>query len=364
MANYQSTKALETEIDGLRNTRGSGLLQAMRNLKQRNLEKKLGAVEQSNDDLKAQELAMLLRGDRTGRVGDSYVARRADQFIPRHPELVEALRSEGVNAKARDRTASIAEFEQSQKNPAFGEFLRSQRSAADPSDLEMYMGMSPEDRAAALEFRRNPYLDQGDQYTNVTRPDDVVPINVSPDNLPSTRGAQAAAVQAAETAAMPDQLAIQNAAEADKARQLAAVPVQRDAQATLSLLDMAEPLLETATGSGLGALRDQAGALVGLGGEGAEAAAQLKAIGGLLVSKMPRMQGPQSNLDVQLYREMAGQIGDPTVPNDVRLAAIKTIRALNEKYAGQPAAAQPAQPGADDPISAADEILRQAGIIQ
>lgn len=175
-----------------------------------------------------------------------------------------------------------------------------------------------------------------------------------PEATPVTRGQQEAAVQAARTAALPAQLAAENAAAIEQEGAMATAPRQRDAEATLSLLDMAEPLLDTATGSGLGNLRDQAGALVGISNPGAESAAQLKAIGGLLVSKMPRMQGPQSNLDVQLYREMAGQIGDPTVPNEVRRAAIATIRQLNEKYAGQSPAT--AQPNADI-FTQADAIL-------
>ena len=52
--------------------------------------------------------------------------------------------------------------------------------------------------------------------------------------------------------------------------------------------------------------------------------------------KMPKMTGPQSDKDVQLYREMAGQVGDPMVPRAQRQAAAATIRKLNEKYAGMP----------------------------
>jgi hypothetical protein len=46
------------------------------------------------------------------------------------------------------------------------------------------------------------------------------------------------------------------------------------------------------------------------------------------------MSGPQSDKDVQLYREMAGQVGDPTLPVGTRQKASETIRRLNEKYAG------------------------------
>jgi hypothetical protein len=47
---------------------------------------------------------------------------------------------------------------------------------------------------------------------------------------------------------------------------------------------------------------------------------------------MPRLEGPQSNLDQQLYREAAGQIGDPTVPKGTKKAALKTIRDIQSRY--------------------------------
>jgi uncharacterized protein (UPF0147 family) len=51
------------------------------------------------------------------------------------------------------------------------------------------------------------------------------------------------------------------------------------------------------------------------------------------MTNMPRMEGPQSDRDVDLYRQAAGQIGDPTVPRDIKKAAVKTIRELQKKYA-------------------------------
>lgn len=109
----------------------------------------------------------------------------------------------------------------------------------------------------------------------------------------------------------------------------------KDAQSVLNLLDMAEPLLDTATHSMIGAGYDRAAAAFGKSTDGAQAAAQLKALEGALIAKQPKMSGPQSDKDVLLYRQMAGQIGDASVPVETRRAALKTVRALNEKYAGQ-----------------------------
>ena len=106
----------------------------------------------------------------------------------------------------------------------------------------------------------------------------------------------------------------------------------RDTQDIFSIIESAKPLLANTTGSLVGTGIDKVGSAVGYSTEGAKTSAQLKTLQGALVSKMPKMSGPQSDKDVLLYREMAGQVGDSTIPTDQRQAALKTIRDLNEKY--------------------------------
>lgn len=91
-------------------------------------------------------------------------------------------------------------------------------------------------------------------------------------------------------------------------------------------------LTSGATGSYFGAGLDLLGRTVGISTGGAEATAQLKTLSGQLVALMPRMEGPQSNIDVEMYKEMAGNVADPTIPIQTRLAALETIEKLNEKY--------------------------------
>lgn len=113
----------------------------------------------------------------------------------------------------------------------------------------------------------------------------------------------------------------------------------------LSILDEIEPLdesgkpvpgkslLEQSTGSGVGAGIDWTARQFGIVTPGAEASAKLKPYEAMLVSAMPRMEGPQSDRDVQLYREAAGQVADPTIPPELRRAAMGSIRAIYSKYA-------------------------------
>lgn len=91
------------------------------------------------------------------------------------------------------------------------------------------------------------------------------------------------------------------------------------------------------TQSAIGTVADAGGRIFGMTPEGAPEAEQLRVLGGSLISKMPRMEGPQSNFDVQNYREMAGQVGDSTLPIERRLAALAEVERLYAKYANQPA---------------------------
>lgn len=95
------------------------------------------------------------------------------------------------------------------------------------------------------------------------------------------------------------------------------------------------------TGSGIGTVADMAGSLFGMSPAGSVEAQKLKAVSGALVSKMPRMEGPQSDKDVVLYKEMAAQVGDSTVPVDRRIAALDTVKGLWAKYERVPESGTP-----------------------
>ena len=109
-----------------------------------------------------------------------------------------------------------------------------------------------------------------------------------------------------------------------------------DANDVLSILNDVDTLLPTSTGSVTGSIADAIAGSVGNTTKGAESAQQLRMLQGALVSKMPKMSGPQSDKDVQLYREMAGEVGDSTIPVKRRQAAAAMLRKLNEKYADAP----------------------------
>lgn len=116
---------------------------------------------------------------------------------------------------------------------------------------------------------------------------------------------------------------------------------QLSADDALGMLDAAEELLQTATSGRAGAAVDAVAGFFGESTEGSKATASLKTLSGQLVAKMPRMEGPQSDRDVQMYKDMAGDLANPNLPRDDRLAALQMIRTLNRKYASAPGGLPP-----------------------
>lgn len=114
-----------------------------------------------------------------------------------------------------------------------------------------------------------------------------------------------------------------------------------NALSVMESLDLAEPLIEVATGSTSGAAVDKVASFFGKSLPGDQAIGQLKILQANLMTNMPRMEGPQSDRDVQLYREAAGELGDPNVPKDRKKANLTMIRALQQRYAS----ASPASSG-------------------
>lgn len=109
---------------------------------------------------------------------------------------------------------------------------------------------------------------------------------------------------------------------------------RENAGAALAIIEQAEKLIGGATGSYAGAAADKGAQLFGFSPDGADVIAQLQALEGALMLKQPRMEGPQGVLDVQLYKQMAGKIGDPTVPVSQKKAALAVIKRLHNRYPG------------------------------
>jgi hypothetical protein len=91
-------------------------------------------------------------------------------------------------------------------------------------------------------------------------------------------------------------------------------------------------LIDQSTGSGAGRLADIGVGFFGGANEGAIATAKLRPIADMVLKMVPRFEGPQSDKDTASYKEAAGQLADPTVPNKIRKeAAIEIIRLMKDR---------------------------------
>jgi hypothetical protein len=108
----------------------------------------------------------------------------------------------------------------------------------------------------------------------------------------------------------------------------------RNSEQMMSAITEAKSLLGSSpTESGIGAGVDWLGRQFGGSTDGAKVAAKLETLSGWMVANVPRMEGPQSNFDVENYKTMAAMVGDRTRPVSERLAALSTLEKLQRKYA-------------------------------
>lgn len=152
---------------------------------------------------------------------------------------------------------------------------------------------------------------------------------LAPSEMPSVIAAQEEAKQGAVLGA-----------KTAGARQEKEAKAQADAESINSLASEADRLLDKASSGKAEAAISSGKSFVGISDEKTQADASLKVIAGQLVGKVPRFEGPQSDADRLLYEQMAGRVGDPTVPTEDRRAALKTMQRLHSKY-DQPQKARP-----------------------
>jgi hypothetical protein len=205
-----------------------------------------------------------------------------------------------------------------------------QPSTAPVASPALGVSRAPEDTAGAVQNAKNSsdlsYLPQQEAIKT------------------SAAIAQAGGSAAATTAA-------KNSAEQAQAFQQR----QADARKTLSDLDEVDKLLPQATGGSFGKAIDTAAASVNHSTDTAKASAALDILAGRLTSAVPRMQGPQSDRDVELYQKQAGDLANRNLPIATRQYAAKELRRLQMKYLdnpygnGSPSPIGQAQPSAAAP---------------
>jgi hypothetical protein len=260
------------------------------------------------------------------------------------------LKTKLQKAKEGDKPSDVQSYEYAKTNGYKGTFEDWKRVAAaqqqETSDIQNWkfvQGLTPEQQKQWMSMQRQPTAPQLAVINGVPTLVDRIQKTTTPlTSLQSEIGATSAKAEA-EAIAKATGSAAGEAQGAQIKRGFAAKNVN-------DILDVADPLVDLSTGSKVGATTDKVAAFFGKSLSGAEAASQLRILQGALMFAQPRMEGPQGVLDVQLYEEMAGKIGDPTIPADQKKAAMRTIRDLYAKYSNA-AGSNTAAPGKRPPLS-------------
>lgn len=234
---------------------------------------------------------------------------------------------------------SVREYEyarQSGFKGSFQDWIVAGGQSSRPSSVqewEFYNSLPDEQKPLYLEMKRNPNFTVKDVNQVPTSIQQSIVGGVTSQPLSDLRTTAAAAetVKQAEGAG----------AALGSAQGGIAGEIQKkgsNAKSVLGMIEEAEAIVDDATGSLAGAGADIVAGGLGKSTEGSRAISKLKVLQAGLMLNMPRMEGPQSDRDVELYREAAASLGDPTVPRENKKAALEMIRNLQIRYAERAAA--------------------------
>jgi hypothetical protein len=231
--------------------------------------------------------------------------------------------------KAEQEAARVARMEQLQEQQAMRMQMLQAQNASREQMMQSQQDFQREMKKLGGGAASQPY------FQPVQTAQGVMAFNARTGRVEPVMGANGQpVVGAAADPALQGQLAGAKTTGTEEAKgRIDAKGESRKADMFLQQLTQAENILKQGpTASGVGAAVDAAGRLVGQSTPGAQRAGQLESLSGWLVANVPRMEGPQSNFDVQNYMTMAGKIGDRTVPVKERLAALDQVRKLQQKY--------------------------------
>jgi len=219
---------------------------------------------------------------------------------------------------------------QLKKQLAQAQIMEAQAKADNPmgslpsaiQEYNLFKTMTPDEQQQYLLVKRaSPYLNTGGAFIQPNpitgAPVNTIPITPKASDMPDFQAEQERQKAIGEAAG--------KAAGSSQKKIIQAPEIERQ-------LKMAEELLPKATSGGAATKYRDIKGFFGSSTEGGMADSQLNVIGAALTSAVPRMEGPQSNYDVALYEKAAGDLANSSLPREVRLSAIKTIRDLNDKY--------------------------------
>lgn len=190
-------------------------------------------------------------------------------------------------------------------------------------EWEYFNGLSPEDQRKFLIMKRaDKVVNTGADQQRIPQlpgmPPEVVAENtLKPGEEPRVRGEQARAAG--------------REGEIGKAEGVRAAQGV-DQKEVLKLTEGIEDTIKRSTGGGFASAIDSVARFFSLATPGAVAAAELKPLQGALLRYVPRMEGPQSDADREVYIDATGRIADTGYTVEERLAALDTVKRIARKY--------------------------------
>jgi hypothetical protein len=107
---------------------------------------------------------------------------------------------------------------------------------------------------------------------------------------------------------------------------------QAFADRTYDLIKPINQAILQSTGSSIGAGVDTVAAAFGKSTKGSEGIARLNVLSYGILANIPRFEGPQSDIDVQMYKQAAGDFANRKLPVGDRLAALDALNSILKRY--------------------------------
>lgn len=195
---------------------------------------------------------------------------------------------------------------------------------ANPS---MLVGQSPGEKAAQeaqatanVDLRMKPRIEAATKGAEI--------------DTTNSRGAQTNAVAA-------DKSRMETEGTATGTRNAKFAQKASDAQQQLPVLAEIKKLLPFATNGVVDNMKNRTAGFFGASTGESQTDAKLRPLAARILQTVPRFEGPQSDKDVQSYKDAAGDLANPDAPRATRLAALAELERLARKAAAPQTSAKP-----------------------
>ncbi len=210
-----------------------------------------------------------------------------------------------------DREAELFDLKRREAQQAL---IAQNQDPAAVREWQVYNSMSPQDQQRYLQMKRADQIMNLGGTMAVRNPlggiQEQYQVTPKISEMPEFESAVTAAKKQAELGAE---------AVAESAKK------ERQDASTMGAIERARQYLPQATSGNLQNIISSGARFVGKSTEKTKADAQLEIIAAELVGNVPRFEGPQSNIDVQFYKDAAADVGNPNKTVEDRMAALSAI---------------------------------------